>query len=79
MKSLRLANEALKSQIISLSETGVVIDSSLHTDLQSVMEKNHATVMCENAEGSFAHMFWQQQQEAARQHDAHTMRYGTLR
>ena len=31
--------------------------------------------MCENAEGSFARMFWQQQQEAARQHDARTMRW----
>ena len=30
--------------------------------------------MCENAEGSFARMFWQQQQEAARQHDARTAR-----
>ena len=67
---------ALKRQIVSLSGTeGVLIDPSLHTDLQSAMEENHATVMCENPEGSFVHVFWQQQQEAARQHDARTMQW----
>ena len=61
---------------MSLSGTkGVLINPSLHTDLQSAMEENHAAVMGENPEGSFVRVFWQQQQEADRQHDARTMRW----
>lgn len=60
-----------EKKIASLSQkNGVVVDDTLHEDLFSMMKEHDSTVLSTSAEGSFNRIFWQQQQEASKQHDS---------
>ena len=75
VKSLQSSIDILRRKIMSLSEkNSVSVDDTLHADLCCLMEEHQAVVMSANADdGSFSHIFWQQQMEASRQHDTRTM------
>lgn len=66
----------LKERIAQLAEAdGVMVDEPLHSDLCSLMQEHHDTVMSTCKVGSFQHTFWKQQEEASRQLNARTMRW----
>ena len=44
---------------------GVELDVASHNDIKAIMEKSADAALFAHPQGSFAHVFWQQQLEAA--------------
>ena len=71
--------ERLKRRLSTLSEKrGIEIDDSLHSDLKQIMAKHTKQVEEMYPPDSFQQIFWEQQQKAAAQKKAMSMKWHPL-
>lgn len=65
IRSAEASVKYLKQKIaISVRKLGVEVDDSLHSGLEGIMLGNTANILDKYAEGSFHHLFWDQQIKA---------------
>ena len=62
----------------AIEKNGVVVDSATHDDLQTIMADNEAEVATRYPDTFFQHIFWKQQQEAAKMKKASSMQWHPL-
>jgi len=62
----------------AVESQGHTLDDQTESDLQSIIKHHNAAVTSKHAPGSFARVFWEQQQKAAQQKDARGMRWHPL-
>ena len=59
----------------AIEHRGVQVDESLHQDLSSIVADNSSNILDKYPAGSFARIFWQQQEQASRLKNAKSMRW----
>ncbi len=59
----------------AIDRCGVKVTESLHQDLSSIVADGASDVLDKHPEGSFARIFWQQQEQASRLQNAKSMRW----
>ena len=65
IRSAEASVKYLKQKIaISMQQLGVVVDDSLHSGLEGIMQGNTTNIQEKYAEGSFHRLFWDQQMKA---------------
>lgn len=62
----------------AIEKDGVVVDSATHTDLQEIMSNHETQITTMYPEDSFQHIFWRQQQQAAKVKKSCSMRWHPL-
>ncbi len=71
-QSIRRMEKRLKEAI---QHQGIEVDDALHQDLSTIMAENSSGVKEQHPPGSFARIFWEQQEQASRLKNAKSMRW----
>ena len=62
----------------AIEKDGIVVDSKMDANLQNIMSNHETEVATKHPEDSFQHIFWRQQQEAAKLKNASSMQWHPL-
>ena len=73
MQDKKTKKQAARKGTSRIGKVGVTVDSDTHNDLKKIMEEEEKKSP-NRFHNSFQQIFWDQQLEAARKHDAKGMR-----